>query len=242
MFEGSLVESRGLVDAGARRWTALGSLTVQCAVAGLLILVPMLKPEMLPQLAEAPHISVPYLVKPPVVVPVRPTATASTSPMSVPAAGPVPVATGHPFVFPRPAEATDGLAPAVGPLSMSGNGPMLSVLGTGVGTAPVVIAARPKEIGPVHVSTGVSQGLLLTPIQPVYPPIAKATGTQGTVVLEAVISKAGRIESLRTVSGSPMLAGAAVQAVSMARYRPYLLNGEPVAVQTTITVVFRLGS
>ncbi len=85
-------------------------------------------------------------------------------------------------------------------------------------------------------------GLLLTPIQPVYPRIAVAAGIQGTVVMEAVISKTGRIESLHVVSGSPMLQTAALDAVRGARYRPYLLNGEPTEVQTTISVNFRLGS
>jgi protein TonB len=88
----------------------------------------------------------------------------------------------------------------------------------------------------------VTAGLLLAPIQPVYPVIAKATGVQGTVVLEAIISKAGRIESLHAVSGPPLLRGAALNAVTVARYKPYLLNGEPTEVQATITVVFKLGS
>ncbi|MGA2219181.1 MAG: energy transducer TonB, partial [Terracidiphilus sp.] len=66
-------------------------------------------------------------------------------------------------------------------------------------------------------------------------------GVQGTVVLEAIISKQGTIESLRVVSGPPMLQQAARDAVSAWRYRPYLLNGEPVAVETTVNVVFTLG-
>jgi protein TonB len=83
--------------------------------------------------------------------------------------------------------------------------------------------------------------MLLSPIQPVYPAMAKAVGIQGTVVVEATISKAGRIESLRAVSGPPMLRGAALDAVAAAHYQPYKLNGEATEVQTTITVVFRLG-
>jgi protein TonB len=94
----------------------------------------------------------------------------------------------------------------------------------------------------MRVSSGVLAGMLLTPIRPVYPVIAKAAGVQGAVVLEAVISKAGRIESLRAVSGPAMLRSAAMEAVQAARYVPYLLNGEPVEVQTTIMVVFQLGS
>jgi len=110
------------------------------------------------------------------------------------------------------------------------------------GSGPIVTVAKPKDTAPTRVSGGVSLGLLLTPIQPVYPPIARAVGVQGTVVLEAVISKAGRIESVHVVSGPDMLRRAATEAVQGARYRPYLLSGEPTEVQTTITVVFKLGN
>jgi periplasmic protein TonB len=83
--------------------------------------------------------------------------------------------------------------------------------------------------------------MLLAPIRPVYPAMAQAARVQGAVVLEAVISKEGRIESLHAVSGPMMLQRAAVDAVSAARYRPYLLNGQPTEVETTVTVVFTLG-
>jgi protein TonB len=107
-----------------------------------------------------------------------------------------------------------------------------------VGHAVSIPRAVPK--GPLRISE-MSPGMLLTPIQPVYPAIARTAGVQGTVVLEATISTAGRIESLQAVSGPPMLRGAAKDAVEVARYRPYKLNGQPTEVQTTITVVFRLG-
>jgi protein TonB len=83
--------------------------------------------------------------------------------------------------------------------------------------------------------------LLLSPIQPVYPPIAKAIRLQGSVVIEAIISKTGRLESVNVVSGPDMLRKAAMDAVAAARYRPYLLNGEPTEVKTVYTVVFSMG-
>jgi len=83
--------------------------------------------------------------------------------------------------------------------------------------------------------------MLLAPIQPVYPVIARTAHVQGSVVVEAMISKAGRIESAHVTSGPAMLRQAALDAVAAARYRPYLLSGEPIEVETTITVVFRLG-
>ena len=64
---------------------------------------------------------------------------------------------------------------------------------------------------------------------------------EGTVVLTATISKAGTIENLRVASGPAMLQQAALDAVKEWRYRPYLLNGEPVEVETTVNVVFTLG-
>ena len=77
--------------------------------------------------------------------------------------------------------------------------------------------------------------------QPVYPPIAKAARVSGTVVLQATISKTGTIENLHVVSGPAMLQQAALDAVKSWRYRPYLLNSEPVEVETTVNVIFTLG-
>jgi protein TonB len=100
---------------------------------------------------------------------------------------------------------------------------------------------RARPIAPLRISSGVSEGLLLTPIQPVYPAIARAARVQGAVVMEAVISRTGKIENLHAISGPQMLRTAALTAVEAARYQPYLLNGEPTDVQTTITVIFQLG-
>jgi protein TonB len=102
-----------------------------------------------------------------------------------------------------------------------------------------VKAAPPTK---VNISAGVSSGLLLQKTVPLYPPIAKAARVQGTVVLAATISKAGTIENLRVVSGNPMLQQNAMDAVRQWRYKPYLLNGEPVEVETQVNVVFTLGS
>jgi protein TonB len=85
------------------------------------------------------------------------------------------------------------------------------------------------------------EGRKLSGADPRYPAIAIAARIQGTVLLAAMISKAGAIENLRIVSGPPMLGPAAEEAVRTWRYRPYLLNGEPVEVETTVRVNFRLG-
>jgi protein TonB len=83
--------------------------------------------------------------------------------------------------------------------------------------------------------------MLLVKTQPVYPPIAKAARVSGTVVLQATISKQGTIENLRVLSGPAMLQQAARDAVMTWRYKPYLLNNEPVEVETTVNVIFTLG-
>jgi len=164
------------------------------------------------------------------------TATSSSA-LSVPA--PVPV-DGPRIILSHPSGFSDDPARPVDPsLRMGTEGPgPLSVLSGGENPGPQAAITR---AGPVRVSSGVSDGMLLSPIQPVYPSIARAAGIQGAVVLQATISTAGRIKSLHVVSGPPMLCQAALDAVQMASYRPYRLDGVPTEVQTTITLVFRLG-
>jgi protein TonB len=245
MFEGCLVESRGVVFTSAQRWTALGSLTFQLAIAGLLIAIPLVRPQALPTFSTAPQLELPLPMRPPAPVVQTRTAGASATPMAVPAAAQQVAATQR-LVFPRPGEQTDGPAPAFDPNMPLGMGtpggaiPALSAFTTGNG--PAVSVVREKATGPVRMSGGVTAGMLVAAIQPVYPAIARAARIQGAVVMEAVISKSGRIESLRVVSGPEMLQRAALDAVQAARYRPYLLSGVPTEVQTTITVVFKLGS
>ena len=89
-------------------------------------------------------------------------------------------------------------------------------------------------------SAGVIAGNKLGGSTPQYPAIAKAARIQGTVVLQATISKTGTIENLRVLSGPPMLQQAALESVKTWRYKPYLLNGEPVEIETEITVKFKL--
>ena len=77
-------------------------------------------------------------------------------------------------------------------------------------------------------------------VQPLYPPLARQARIQGQVVIRAVISRNGMIENLQVLSGHPMLVQAAIDAVKQWRYRPYFLNGEPVEVETQVTVNFLL--
>jgi protein TonB len=93
----------------------------------------------------------------------------------------------------------------------------------------------------LNVSGGVMAGRLISRTNPVYPPLARAARVEGTVVLHATISKAGTIDNLNVVSGPATLRQAALDAVKTWRYRPYLLNNEPVAVETTVNVIFQMG-
>jgi len=99
-------------------------------------------------------------------------------------------------------------------------------------------AADAKAPKRANVSAGVAVGLLIQKTPPVYPPIAEASRVSGTVVLHATISATGVVAELRVVSGPAMLQQAALDAVRSWRYRPYLLNGEPVEFETTVNVVF----
>ncbi|MEP6644486.1 MAG: energy transducer TonB, partial [Acidobacteriaceae bacterium] len=108
-----------------------------------------------------------------------------------------------------------------------------------INSTPVAV---PKVSTPqrVRVSQGVTQGLVLHKVQPPYPPLARQARIQGSVTLQAEISKDGSIQNLRLISGHPMLAPSAIEAVKQWKYKPYILNGEPVEVETTITVNFTL--
>ncbi len=103
-----------------------------------------------------------------------------------------------------------------------------------VGTPTIAVPQR------VRVAQGVTQGLLVSRVDPEYPPEARRGRIEGTVVLHAIISKTGDIDSVEVVSGHPALAPAAIEAVKQWKYKSYLLNGKPVAVDTQILVNFTL--
>jgi TonB family protein len=102
--------------------------------------------------------------------------------------------------------------------------------------------AVPKISTPqrVRVSQLFAQGLRIREVKPIYPPLARAASIEGRVVLHAVIGKDGSIEDLTLISGHPMLAPAAIDAVKQWKYRPYLLNGEPVEMDTEVLISFTL--
>ncbi len=228
----------------AARWTWAGSVVLQVGLAAALVIAPMLRPERMRLGVEAPRVVLPSIV-PKAPVPVRVEARSVAVVGSVSAMATAGRMFTAPARIPVGISRDDGPAPVVGmgPMAMGSGGGVSGVLGD-VGS-PVAVrvasAAAVRAKGPVRVSSGVAAGMLVTPIRPVYPAIARAAHVEGTVVVLAVISPAGRVESLRVVSGPGMLVSAAVEAISGARYTPYQLNGAPTAVETTITVNFRMG-
>ena len=238
MFEQSFVEPSA--DNGARRgWTALLSFTLQAMCLTSLVLMPMLYTQALPRLFHE--------LLPPVAYsrPPAPEHRARTNPSEHSE-----IVNGRlqpPRVIPRQIAILNEIdaLPAVGSTRFGvpggtgdpGNPGDLGVPGAPLGPAmPAPPPSIPRH--PVVISQGVAQGYLVRRVQPRYPPLALAARIEGSVVLMAVISREGTIENLRVASGHPMLAGAAIDAVRQWRYRPYLLNGEPVEVETQITVVF----
>jgi TonB family protein len=116
----------------------------------------------------------------------------------------------------------------------------LAAAGASAPAKTVAHETEPRTSQRVRVPQEVSRELLLTKVLPVYPPLAQQAHVQGTVILDADISKNGAVESLKEVSGHPMLIPAAIDAVKQWRYKPYLLNGEPVAMTTQVVVTFTL--
>ena len=102
------------------------------------------------------------------------------------------------------------------------------------------INARKAPQQTLRISQGVSQGLIVKKVQPVYPPQARLTRLEGIVELQASVSKSGSISGVKQLSGDPVLGRAAIDAVRQWKYKPYFLNGEPVEVETQVTVNFKL--
>ena len=109
----------------------------------------------------------------------------------------------------------------------------------GDATALAPPAPKPASTQPLRVSHW-AEGNLIYRVQPMYLPLAREARIEGTVEMRAIISKTGSIENLTVLHGHAMLVSAAVEAVKRWRYRPYLLNNEPIEVETDITVNFTL--
>jgi periplasmic protein TonB len=242
MFEDSLIESGNKLRT-KRLSTTILSFVLQVGLIGVLILIPLIYTDALPK-----QQLMTFLVAPPPPPP----------PPPPPAAAPVKVVkiqsevvNGQlrtPTKIPQkvqmikeeeaPPDMGAGGVPGGVPGGIPG-GSTGGVMGGILSSQPVAV---PKVATPqrVRVSTGVSSGLLIKKVTPNYPPLARQARIQGKVILQAEISKEGTIQNLQLISGHAMLAPAAIEAVKQWRYKPYLLNGEPVAVETQVEVNFSL--
>jgi protein TonB len=244
MFEDSLIESGGRLKTKRGATTAI-SFVLQILLVGVLVLIPLIFTEALPK-----QQLMTFLVAPPPPPPPPPPPAATpvkivkqiqsdlvNGQLRTPTKIPQKVQMIKEDEAPPPEMSTAGVVGGV-PGGVPG-GQMGGVIGGIISSTPVAV---PKVATPqrVRVSLGVSQGLLVKRVQPNYPPLARQARIQGTVLLQAEISKDGTIENLRLISGHPMLAPAAIEAVKQWRYRPYMLNGEPVAVETQVQVNFTL--
>jgi protein TonB len=237
MFEDSLIESGGKLK-DRRKGTTLFSFLVQFGIIGFMVLLPLLFTEALPNLQSAMSLVAPPPPPPPpppaAVVRVKQVQTDIVNgQLRTPTKIPKKVEMIKEEEAPPPMSA--GVVGGV-PGGVPG-GSMGGVMGGIIGSA----APIPKvAVQRIRVSSGVTQGLVVHRVEPVYPQIAKTARIQGTVILAAVIGKDGAIQNLHVVSGHPLLTNAAMDAVKQWRYRPYILNGEPVEVDTQVEVHFTL--
>ena len=234
MFEDALVESAGKLRTH-RGWSSGVAAMCNLCVACVLLLLPLLHPASLPKQALSTLLAAPAPPAPPLVHIARsPTASRPTISLNVLTA---------PRVIPDHIVSTEeGSLPAdSGPSLDTRGGSVLSGLPDSIGSASTP-QVRVSPLRKPVISSGVMEGHKLSGVNPRYPTIAIASHVQGTVVLAATISRTGTIENLRLLSGPPMLTAAAEDAVRTWRYRPYMLNGEPVEVETTVNVIFHLAT
>ena len=233
MFGDTLLESSSAPRKG-KRWPMATAFTAEAIIGGLLVIVPLLSTGVIPVLARMPSPK-PVLrvtVEPVEQVPVdRSSASGPTS--SAPSSTVVTLGGGNCMIClentpegPKTGEDGQPYYPYAGNKNLpdgfvNDHGPTV----------------RPS--GPKRVISQLDEGQLVNRVEPIYPHIAAISGIQGQVKLHAIIARDGRIQSLNVISGHPLLAHAALDAVEKWRYRPYVLNGERVEVETFITINFR---
>jgi periplasmic protein TonB len=243
MFEDSLIESGGRLKTN-RGLTSSIAFLLEAALVGFMVLLPLLFTDALPKAQLMT-----FLVTPPPPPPPPPPPAAVVHIVKQIQTDIINGQLRTPTKIPKkvlenlkedaaPPPVMAGIVGGV-PGGVPG-GQMGGVIGGIISSTPVAV---PKIATPqrVRVSQGVTQGLLIRKVQPVYPALARQARIQGTVLLQAQISKTGDIENLQALSGHPMLVPAAIDAVKQWKYKPYILNGEPVEVDTQVTVNFTLG-
>ena len=220
-------------------WTVWLSAAIQALILGVLILIPLIYTSALPSAMMTT-----FLVAPPPPPPPPPPAVkvvVKQQPKFIQQGKLV-----APTVIPKKIQMIKEEAqPDVGmtggvPGGVPG-GSAGGVLGGIIGGAPGGLPPPPKPVERLRIGGNVMQANLIRRVDPIYPQIAKTAHISGTVVLHAIIAKDGTIQELSVVSGPPLLQRAALDAVKQWRYKPTMLNTQPVQVDTTVTVIFNLG-
>jgi len=234
MFEDATFDSRSVQRSQAPRWMLL-TLTINLGVVAAMIVLPLMYPASLPTqlLQRALYVPAPPIMQQPTA---QQTSSAQASPVHdiyrIPMNIPSRISREAIGAPPAPTDFSLGMGISIGDGVPGASGEIFPP-----SAAPVLRQPQPSF---ARVTSKVLEGLLISKTTPVYPTLARTAGISGTVVLAATISKEGTIANLRVLSGHPMLTQAAVEAVKTWRYRPYLLNGQPIEVETTINVVFSM--
>ena len=240
MFQDALMESGGKITTSSRYFSILG-LVINGSILLALILWPLLHPLALPKqaltmllVAPSPPVAAATVRRPATATAAR--AETLTTQLLAPSRIPTHIST-----IAEAAPSPDNIGTGMGEMPGAGSNSAIGDLFKGAGTPirPAVQAAVAKKVA---ISSGVMAGNKISGEIPTYSAIARAARIEGTVVIAAIISKSGSIENLRVMSGPPMLAAGALNAVKTWRYKPYMLNDGPVEVETTIKVVFNLGN
>lgn len=234
MFD-QLVVSSAIATSTNKPWTVALSALSQSLLLGLLVLVPLIYTEALPNaLLKTFIVAPPPLPAPPQVLRTHTQARPREIPLShivAPASIPSRIAT----------ETNE--PPAIYVEGGTGGTTENSVLSELIRPSaplrpPLAPEQKPQRI---RVGGSVQAASIVNRVMPEYPAIARTAHVSGTIVLHAIIAKDGTVQELVYVSGPPLLLKAAMDAVRQWRYRPTMLNGDPVEVETTIDVVFNLG-
>jgi len=226
----------GTIHTRSRNWM-IATFGLNASILAALIAIPLLHPSMLPQMVNSILMEAPAPVEE--TKPVVRQAPATTSQTEMPAG-----VLQAPSRIPRDLWIPNSREPSLPTdvVGLGGSGPVgipgigCDPFNCGAARTTVQQAVQPTR----HISSGVMEGMLIYKVLPVYPAVARAMRIAGRVELQATISRNGTIDNLRVVDGPTMLRQAAYDAVKQWRYRPYLLNSEPVEVETTVNVDFTL--
>jgi protein TonB len=244
MFSDCLLGETGL-ERKRKTATTTISFIFQCILLGIMALLPLMFTEALPKgqlltfLVAPPPPPPPPPPAAPTVKVVRETDVTNSGALRTPTRIPQKIQMIKEEDTPPPSPGGGVVGGIPGGIP---GGQLGGVIGGIIGSTSISAVPKLEPVKRIRVSQGVTQGLLVHRVEPLYPKIALAARITGVVQLKAIIGKDGNIRELQALSGPPLLVPSAIDAVKQWHYRPYLLNGEAVEVETNVTVTFQLSS